>query len=117
MSPEILSVPEAAKVLNLGIRSVWSLIRDKSIPHMRIGPNGGKIGIRRQWCEEYLVRCTHGMTRQKSRPKPSTTESAKSPAKKSPANSPAKRTKKPSTSGKLANKTQQQKTRRKGGAK
>jgi excisionase family DNA binding protein len=54
---ERLSINEAAQILGISSGSLRLLIAKRAIRHMRLGPNGGRYWLRREWLEEYLESC------------------------------------------------------------
>jgi excisionase family DNA binding protein len=55
--PELLRVSEAAKILGVGITTMWALMQHGELPSVRIG-RSRRIPTRalRQWIEEQTVR-------------------------------------------------------------
>ena len=52
-----LTINQAAEILGISSGSLRLLIQKRAIRHMRLGPNGGRYWLRREWLEEYLESC------------------------------------------------------------
>jgi excisionase family DNA binding protein len=52
-----LSIAQAAEILGISSGSLRLLIHRRQIRHMRLGPNGGRYWLIREWLDEYLESC------------------------------------------------------------
>lgn len=65
-----LTIDEAALILGMAASSLRLLIRAGKIRYRRIGPNGGRYELRREWLDEYLESCEVAPTQQSTKPQP-----------------------------------------------
>jgi excisionase family DNA binding protein len=52
-----LTINQAAEILGISSGSLRLLIHRRQIRHMRLGPNGGRYWLIREWLDEYLESC------------------------------------------------------------
>ena len=52
-----LTINQAAEILGISSGSLRLLIHRRQIRHMRLGPNGGRYWLMREWLDEYLESC------------------------------------------------------------
>ena len=55
--PKQYDVAGAAEQLGLSTSSIYSLVRDGSLPHLRTGPDGKLIRFRQHHLDAYLESC------------------------------------------------------------
>jgi excisionase family DNA binding protein len=58
--PPLATVAEAQAVLRLSKSSLYALLQDGTLPHVRLGGNGGAIRIPKPSIKAFLRRCARG---------------------------------------------------------
>lgn len=59
MTPDLLTIDQAAPIIGISPCSLRLLIHAGKIRFMRIGPNNGMYRLSREWLTEYLESCIH----------------------------------------------------------